>query len=173
MTRYAALLRGVNVGSVTMKMSELAAVAGDPASFIRGFTSEGYEAVVAIVITPFRDSVVNVFQAIQTLGTEGIRYVAVINLDRGDLDDFGLFFGEETFGLEGTAAKLIETVGGKVMVFPRLKPGVLARIDKRDLNFSRALDPASGTARADRMAIERWLRDVRDSAAGTGVLLRG
>lgn len=129
-------------------------------SFVR---DRGYRLTVVAPITPYKASLYDLQDAIALIGPEA-DYVAVVNLGLAeDRTDFGLWDGS-------TAKKQLGEVGGKEIVFPRLKPGVAALLDKHDLTFQAGMTHPE-LLTSDKMRLQKWLNEAEAALSSIAPVL--
>jgi hypothetical protein len=126
----------------------------------RGLLGEhGWRPTIVASITPFEESIFDLADAMELFGS-GADYVAVVNLGLAeDRSDFELWDGGETRG------KLLTR--GVEVEFPRLKPRILALLQKHKLSFE-AGKTSSHLGLADRTRLAKWYLDAEAALVPAG-----
>lgn len=124
-----------------------------------GFLSDaaemGYQFTVVSVLSPIKDSVNMLKEAMDTTQGHNVQHVAVKNLHFGKTDDFELFDSSKT--------KQRFTEGGGIVLEMRdLFSKTYALVDRDNLPFHSALVKESGLQRADRKRVQQWLTCFKD-----------
>ena len=124
-----------------------------------GFLSDaaemGYQFTVVSVLSPIKDSVNMLKEAMDTTHGHNVQHVAVKNLHFGDAGDFELFDSSKT--------KQRFTEGGGIVLEMRdLFSKTYALVDRDNLPFRSALAKESGLQRADRKRVQQWLTCFKD-----------
>lgn len=130
--------------------------------FLSDAAEMGYRFTVVSVLSPIKDSVNMLREAMATTQGHDVQQVAVKNLHFGDADEFEL--------LDGSKTKQRFTEGGGIVLEMRdLLSRTYALVDKDNLPFRVAMEKESGLPRADRSRVRQWLtcfRDQMESAPG-------
>lgn len=121
--------------------------------FLSEAADMGYQFTVVSVLSPIKDSVNMLKEAMTTTQGHHVRHVAVKNLHFGDVDEFEL--------LDSSMTKQSFTEGGGITLTMRdLLGKTYALIDKDNLPFRVALKKDSGLSRGDRARVKQWLGDL-------------
>lgn len=122
----------------------------DESLFLSSARELGYDVTVVSVISPIKDSVQMLKEAMETTREQFVQHVVVKNLHFGDADDFELFDASQT-------KRRFDKAGGVVITMRDLSPKTYGAIDRGNLPFSVALQKASGLPQGDRNRARQWL----------------
>lgn len=111
-------------------------------------------------MSPIKDSVQMLKEAMETTKSQFIQHVAVKNLHFGEADDFELFDASKT-------KQRFDKAGGVVITMRDLLPKTYGAIDRENLPFSVAMLRESGLPRGDRNRVRQWLSCLREQMALT------
>jgi hypothetical protein len=126
----------------------------------------GYRMTVITAITPYKSSMYDLQDAIELLSEQKVLadYLAVLNIGQAeDLSDF------EEWN-ESEALRMLESVRGRAITFPRLKPRIAAKLDKYNMLFEPGLT-SEHISIADKARLQKWLSETRDAFASVGALV--
>jgi hypothetical protein len=130
----------------------------DESLFLSSAREMGYDFTVLSVLSPIKDSVNMLKEAMETTQGHFVQHVAVKNLHFGEADDFELF--------ESSKTKLrFEKAGGVVITMRDLLGKTYAAIDQGNLPFSVAKTIEGGLPQGDRNRVRQWLTHLRDQMA--------
>lgn len=122
----------------------------DESLFLSDMAEMGYAFTVVSVLSPIKDSVKMLKEAMDTTQGHGVQHVAVKNLHFGDADEFELLDKSKTKGR-------FEETGGVVLSMRDLLSKTYGKIDRENMPFSMALDKESGLPPGDRKRVRQWL----------------
>ena len=134
----------------------------DETGFLSDAAEMGYQFTVVSVLSPIKDSVNMLREAMDTTQGHSVQHVVVKNLHFGDPDDFELFDSSKT-------KQRFAEGGGIVLEMRDLFSKTYALVDKDNLPFRSAVAKESGLQRADRRRVQQWLTCFKDqmvTAAG-------
>lgn len=127
----------------------------DESLFLSSAQELGYAFTVVSVLSPIKDSVNMVREALEITRGHSVQHVAVKNLHFGDEDDF------EIFDSSKTKQRFIAD-GGIVLTMRDLLSKTYSVIDKQNLPFQLAAAKAGGLPYGDRARIKQWLTCFQD-----------
>lgn len=122
----------------------------DESLFLSSAREMDYDFTIVSVISPIKDSVQMLKEAMDTTHGQFVQHVAVKNLHFGDEDDFELFDGSKT-------KQRFDQAGGVVITMRDLLPKTYGAIDRQNLPFSMAIQKDCGLPRGDRNRVRQWL----------------
>ncbi len=127
----------------------------DESLFLSSAEDLGYAFTVVSVLSPIKDSVNMVKEALDITQGHSVQHVAVKNLHFGDADDFALFDASKT--------KLrFEAEGGVVLSMRDLFNKTYGAIDRENLPFQVAAKKECGLPYGDRARTRQWLTCFHD-----------
>jgi hypothetical protein len=127
----------------------------DETAFLSGAAEMGYQFTIVSVLSPIKDSVNMLREAMATTEGHNVQHIAVKNLHFGGVNDFEL--------LDSSLAKQrLAELGGVVLTMRDLFSKTYALIDKENLPFRVALQKGKGLPHADRSRVQQWLTDFHD-----------
>ncbi len=127
----------------------------DESLFLSSAEELGYAFTVITVLSPIKDSVQMLKEAMDITQDHNVQHVVVKNLHFGPEEDFELFDASST-------KQRFEASGGMVLTMRDLLSKTYGAIDKDNLPFSTATQKESGLPRGDRNRIKQWLTDFHD-----------
>ena len=127
----------------------------DESLFLSSAEELGYAFTVVSVMSPIKDSVNMVREALEMTKGHSVQHVAVKNLHFGDADDFELFDDSKT-------KQQFEATGGVVLSMRDLFSKTYGAIDKENLPFQMATKKESGLPYGDRARVRQWLTCFHD-----------
>ena len=127
----------------------------DESLFLSSAKNLGYAFTVVSVLSPIKDSVNMVKEALEITQGHSVQHVAVKNLHFGDEDDFGLFNSSKT-------KERFEADRGIVLTMRDLFNKTYGAIDKENLPFRVAATKESGLPYGDRSRTQQWLTCFQD-----------
>ncbi|PZO18181.1 MAG: hypothetical protein DCF25_10145 [Leptolyngbya foveolarum] len=127
----------------------------DESLFLSSAEELGYGFTVITVLSPIKDSVQMLKEAMDITQDHNVQHVVVKNLHFGPEEDFELFDASST-------KQRFEASGGIVLTMRDLLSKTYGAIDKDNLPFSTATQKESGLPRGDRNRIKQWLTDFQD-----------
>lgn len=151
---------GVVLADVAAGGSQILMRLQDESLFLSSASEMDYGFTIVSVLSPIKDSVNMLKEAMETTKGHGVQHVAVKNLHFGEADDFDLFDASQT--------KLrFKEAGGVVITMRDLLGKTYGAIDRENLPFSLAAKKTGGLPQGDRNRIRQWLTDLRDQMALT------
>lgn len=133
----------------------------DESLFLSSAEELGYAFTVVTVLSPIKDSVNMLKEAMDITQDHNVQHVVIKNLHFGQEDDFELFDSS-------TTKQRFEANGGIVLTMRDLLSKTYGAIDKDNLPFSVAAKKESGLPRGDRNRIRQWLTCLREQMKLTG-----
>lgn len=127
----------------------------DESLFLSSAKELGYAFTVVTVLSPIKDSVNMLKEAMDITRGHNVQHVVVKNLHFGQEDDFELFDSSNT-------KRHFEADGGIVLTMRDLLSKTYGEIDKQNLPFSVAMKKESGLSRGDRNRVRQWLTCFQD-----------
>ena len=127
----------------------------DESLFLSTAQEMGYDFTVVSVLSPIKDSVNMLKEALDTTEGHDVQHVAVKNLHFGSLDDFELFEASKT-------REQFVSLGGQVVAMRDLLGKTYGALDRDNLSFLGALDKETGLPSGDRCRIRQWRTCLRD-----------
>jgi len=127
----------------------------DESLFLSTAQEMGYDFTVVSVLSPIKDSVNMLKEALVSTEGHDVQHVAVKNLHFGSLDDFELFEASKT-------REQFVTLGGQVVAMRDLLGKTYGALDRDNLPFLGALDKETGLPSGDRCRIRQWRTCLRD-----------
>lgn len=127
----------------------------DESLFLSSAEELGYAFTVVTVLSPIKDSVVMLKEAMDITQGHNVQHVVVKNLHFGQEDDFELFNAS-------TTKQRFEANGGIVLTMRDLLNKTYGAVDKENLPFLLATKKESGLSRGDRNRIRQWLTCLHD-----------
>lgn len=122
----------------------------DESLFLSSAEELGYAFTVVTVLSPIKDSVNMLKEAMDITQGHNVQHVVIKNLHFGQEGDFELFDSS-------TTKQRFEANGGIVLTMRDLLSKTYGAIDKDNLPFSVAAKKESGLPRGDRNRIRQWL----------------
>lgn len=139
-------------------------------ALIRAYADNGYEVIIVVVISNVISSVRTVNETITLFGDEAT-YLVVKNEMFGDADDFVVFDGYEDALKKKRHGKGLESllsVGGKVIVMPKMHAATYGIVDLESTPFSK-INLIDHIPMADKMRVSGWLNNFAHAIAETPV----
>lgn len=127
----------------------------DESAFLSDATEMGYQFTVVSVLSPIKDSINMLKEAMVTTQGHNVQHIAVKNLHFGEEDAFELFDGSKT------KRQFIEA-GGIVLTMRDLLGKTYGLVDRGNLPFQLAMKKESGLSRGDRNRVQQWLTCFQD-----------
>ena len=135
----------------------------DESLFLSSAEELGYAFTVVSVMSPIKDSVNMVREALEITKGHSVQHVAVKNLHFGEADDFELFDASKT-------KQQFEQTGGVVLSMRDLFSKTYGVIDKKNLPFQVAVTKESGLPYGDRARIRQWLSCLEEELRSHGTV---
>ena len=127
----------------------------DESLFLSDAEALGYAFTVVTVLSPIKDSVVMLKEAMDITQRHNVQHVVIKNLHFGQEDDFELFDNS-------TAKQRFKANGGIVLTMRDLLGKTYGAIDKDNLPFHLATQKEGGLSRGDRNRVQQWLTCLQD-----------
>ena len=164
------ILEAMELGEADVILADVAAGGSqilsrlqDESMFLSIAEEMGYDITVVSVLSPIKDSINMLKEALETTDGFGVRHVAVKNLHFDEADGFALFEGSKT-------REQLQAAGGVVLEMRDLLPKTYSALDRANLPFSAAKEAASGLPSGDRARVRQWLTCLTDELQAHGTV---